>query len=176
MDNKIDLFPLFKTKLSNSFPIASFLIQGFISTFRCDRNEKGVGPLLYICKDIQSRLPLSKSECNIVTLLVEVKSRKREWFLNCSCNRHQICFQTILNTKVVWSTKIVRVWDFDLWFLTIVNWWKNFVIWKIFFFFQLVTNILTAQQALILFWQIAQVTFNTLLYLKLVSHTSLYKL
>ena len=43
----------------------------------------------YICEDIQSKLLISKSKCNIETLSVAVNLRKRKWFLNCSYNPNQ---------------------------------------------------------------------------------------
>ena len=45
--------------------------------------------LLYIYEDIQPKLLISKSKCNIETLSVAVSLRKRKWFLNCSYNHHQ---------------------------------------------------------------------------------------
>ena len=56
---------------------------------RYDRNGKGGGLLLYIREDIQSKLLISKSKCNIETLSVAVNLRKRKWFLNCSYIPHQ---------------------------------------------------------------------------------------
>ena len=50
---------------------------------------KGDGLLLYIREDIQSKLLINKSKCNIETLSVAVNLRKRKWFLNCSYNPNQ---------------------------------------------------------------------------------------
>ena len=86
--NTIDLLLISETKLDDSFPIAQFQMKGFSVPYRYDRNGKGSG-LLYICKDIQSKLLISKSKCNIETLSVAVNLRKGKWFLNCSCNLHQ---------------------------------------------------------------------------------------
>ena len=58
-------------------------------SYRYDRNGKGGRLLLYICEDIQSKLLISKSKCNIETLSVAVNLRKRKWFLNYSNNPHQ---------------------------------------------------------------------------------------
>ena len=64
-------------------------MKGFTVPYRYDRNGKGGGLLLYIREDIQSKLIINKSKCNIETLSVAVNLRKRKWFLNCSNNTHQ---------------------------------------------------------------------------------------
>ena len=64
-------------------------MKGFSVPYRYDRNEKGGGILLYICGDIQSKLLISKSKCNIKTLLVAVNLRKKKWFLDSLYNPHQ---------------------------------------------------------------------------------------
>ena len=64
-------------------------MKGFSVPYRYDRNGKGNGLLLYIREDIQSKLLICKSKCNIETLSVPVNLRKRKCFLNCSYNPHQ---------------------------------------------------------------------------------------
>ena len=88
IDNNMD-FLISETKLDDSFPTVQFQIKCFSVSYRYDRNGKGSGLLLYIRKDIQSKLLISKSKCNIETLSVAVNLRKRKWFLNCSHNPHQ---------------------------------------------------------------------------------------
>ena len=89
IDNNIDLLLISEIKLDDSFPTAQFQMKGFSVPYRYDRNRKGGGLLLYIREDIQSKLLISKSKCNIETLLVTVNLRKRKWFLNCSYNPNQ---------------------------------------------------------------------------------------
>ena len=83
IDNNIDLL------LDDSFPTVQFQMKGFSVPYRYDRNGKCGGLLLYIREDIQPKLLISKSKCNIETLSVVVNLRKRKWFLNCSYNPHQ---------------------------------------------------------------------------------------
>ena len=64
-------------------------MKGFSVPYRYDRNGKGGGLLLYIRGDMQSKLLISKSKCNIESLSVAVNLRKRKWFLNCSYNPPQ---------------------------------------------------------------------------------------
>ena len=78
IDHNIDLLLISETKLDDSFPTAQFQMKGFSVPYRYDRNGKGGGLLLYIREDIQSKLLISKSKCNIETLSVAVNLRKRE--------------------------------------------------------------------------------------------------
>ena len=84
IDNNIDLLLISETKLDDSVPTAHFQMKGFSVPYR-----QGGGLLLYICEDIQSKLLICKSKCNIETLSVAVNLRKRKWFLNCSHNTNQ---------------------------------------------------------------------------------------
>ena len=89
IDNNIELLLISETKLDDSFPTAQFQMKDFSVPYRYDRNGKGGELLLYIREDIQSKLLISKSKCNIETLSVAVNLRQRKWFLNCSYNPHQ---------------------------------------------------------------------------------------
>ena len=51
---EIDILMITETKLDDSFPASQFLIQGFCTPFRLDRNENGGGILLYIRSYIAS--------------------------------------------------------------------------------------------------------------------------
>ena len=83
-DNNINLPLISQTKLDESLPTAQFQMKGFSVPYRYDRNRKGAGLHMYIREDIQSKLLISKSKCNIETLSVAVNLRKRKSFLNCS--------------------------------------------------------------------------------------------
>ena len=50
-----------ETKLDESFPTNQFMINSFSATFRLDRNDNGVGIIIYIREDIPSRLVLTES-------------------------------------------------------------------------------------------------------------------
>ena len=89
IDNNTDLLLISETKLDDSFPTTQFQMEGFIVPYRYDRNGKGGVLLLYIREDIQYKLLISKSKCNIETLSVAVNLRNRKWFLNSSYNPHQ---------------------------------------------------------------------------------------
>ena len=58
VENKIDIFVIAETKIDESFPSNQFLIEGFSTPFRADRNCHGGGLLLYVregilCKTIK---------------------------------------------------------------------------------------------------------------------------
>ena len=52
----IDVLRISKTKIDDSFPLASFLIGGFSKPYRLDRDSSGACILLNIGEDIQSDL------------------------------------------------------------------------------------------------------------------------
>ena len=54
--NNIDILMISETKLDPSFPTGHFHIHGFSKPYRFDRNGNGGGILVYICKDISSKL------------------------------------------------------------------------------------------------------------------------
>ena len=66
--NNIDLLLISVTKLDDSFPIAQFQMKTF--SVSCS--------MTYIREDIQYKLLLSKSKCNIETLSVAANLRKKE--------------------------------------------------------------------------------------------------
>ena len=47
-----------ETKIDASFPIGQFLLNGYSTSFRLDRNAHGGGILLYVREDIPSKLLL----------------------------------------------------------------------------------------------------------------------
>ena len=94
LDKNTDTFLISDTKLDDSFLSAQFKIEGFITPYRYDRNDKGGGFLLYIREDIPSRLLKSKSQCNVKSLSAEINLKKRKWFLNCSYNPQKINFKS----------------------------------------------------------------------------------
>ena len=51
-----DILMVSETKLDDSFPEAQFLVKGFHSPFRFDRNINGGGIMLYVRKDIPTKL------------------------------------------------------------------------------------------------------------------------
>ena len=52
----VDILMISGTKIDNSFPIASFLIDGFTQSYRIDWHSSVGGIMLYVREDIPSSL------------------------------------------------------------------------------------------------------------------------
>ena len=75
-----------ETKLDETFLAAQFSLQGFCDPYRFDRNRNGDGIMLYIRKDIPSRLIEKKLRNNSEYFFVEIILGKKKWLLFCSYN------------------------------------------------------------------------------------------
>ena len=83
--NNVDILLISETKLDSSFPEGQFLIPGYSSPYRLDRNCHGGGIMLYVREDIPSKLLLI-DELPIEKFYVEIKKRKKKWLLCGSYN------------------------------------------------------------------------------------------
>ena len=79
----IDIFMISETKLDGSFPQGQFLIDGFHSPFRFDRNKSGGGILLYVQEVIPTEI-LSHDFPSAESFFVEIILHKKKWLINCS--------------------------------------------------------------------------------------------
>ena len=52
----LDVLFVSETKINDSFPIGNFLIGGFSTLYRLDRNSNGGGLMLFVRGDIPSNL------------------------------------------------------------------------------------------------------------------------
>ena len=85
--DKIDIFLISETKLDSSFPSGQFVIKGYSTPFRLDRNQNGGGLLLYVREDIPCKILKEYTpEKPIENLFVEINLRSRKWLLSCSYN------------------------------------------------------------------------------------------
>ena len=71
-------------KLEESLPIGQFFMNSFSSPFRLDRDRNGAGILLYIRKDIPSKLLAIQNIIEVFFL--EINSHKKKWLISCSYN------------------------------------------------------------------------------------------
>ena len=120
-DNNINLLLISKTKLDHSFPTAQFQMKDFNVPCRCERNRKDSVLLEYIHDNIQCKLLISKSKCNIKTLSVAVNSRERKWFLICSFNplqnvisNHLECLNGLIDEHSSSFDNFIYVGDFNV--------------------------------------------------------------
>ena len=87
----IDVLTISETKVDDSFPIRNFLINSFSTPYRSDRDSKGGGIMLFVRKNIPSKLLAIESK-PIESLYVELNLRK--WLINRSYNPHKNTIST----------------------------------------------------------------------------------
>ena len=78
----IDILVLTETKLDETFPNNQFLIDGFSTPFRFDRNGNGGGVMIYVREDIPCKI-LNKHIApeKFEGIFLEVNLRKRKWLI-----------------------------------------------------------------------------------------------
>ena len=115
----IDIFMISEIKLDDSFPEGQFLIDGFHSPFRFDRNKRGGGIFLYVREDIPTKI-LSHDFPSAESFFVEIILHKKKRLINCSYNPHKnnikYHLETISRTLDTFSTKyenVLLLGDFD---------------------------------------------------------------
>ena len=86
-----------ETKLDESFPIGQFIIEGFGIPYRVDLNGNGGGLILFVRADIPSKL-LTVENSPAEAFFVEIKLRKKKWFLSCSYNPNRENMESQLET------------------------------------------------------------------------------
>ena len=77
-----------ETKLNDSFPEGQFLIKGFYSPFRFDRNRNGGRIMLYVREAIAAR-SLNHDFPSAESFFIEINLYKKKWLVNCSYNPHK---------------------------------------------------------------------------------------
>ena len=75
-----------ETKTDDSFPVANFVIDGFSTPYRSDRDSNGGGIILYVREDIPSNLLATDEKNHIGSFYVELSLRNENWLINCSYN------------------------------------------------------------------------------------------
>ena len=85
----VDIMLISESKIDDSFPTNQFLIPGFSTPYRKDRDGKGGGVLLYVRQDIPSKcLNYSHSHCEKKkeNLFIEINLHKKKWLIGGSYN------------------------------------------------------------------------------------------
>ena len=83
----IDVVLVSETKIDDSFPTGDFLIDGFSTPYRLDRNSNGGGPMLFVREDIPSNTVEAEAK-HIEGFYIKCTLRNDKWLLNCSYNPH----------------------------------------------------------------------------------------
>ena len=82
VSQNFDVLMIAETKIDASFPTGQFIIEGFATPFRLDRNANGGGLLVYVRSDIPShRLNSFKFFDGIECISLEMNLRKKKWVL-----------------------------------------------------------------------------------------------
>ena len=88
--NNIDILIISETKLDDSFPTSEFLISGFSTPFRKDRNSHGGGLIIYIRENIPCKRLKAKVISNTIeSIVIELKLVDTKWFLMGGYNPHR---------------------------------------------------------------------------------------
>ena len=77
IQDNIDMLMISETRKDVSFPIGQFLLNGYSTSFRQDRNAHGGGILLYVREDIPSKLLLVEENL-IEGFFVEINLRNKK--------------------------------------------------------------------------------------------------
>ena len=78
----IDILVIVETKLDVSFPESQFLIEGYSTPYRLDRNRNGGGVMIYVREDIPSKKLMKQNlPDDIEGLFIEINLRKCKWLL-----------------------------------------------------------------------------------------------
>ena len=86
--DNIDVLLVSEIKIDDSFPNGIFLIDGFSTPYRLDRDSDGGGLMLFVREDIPSNLVEAEAK-PIEGFFIELKLRNDKWLLNCSYNPHK---------------------------------------------------------------------------------------
>ena len=86
----IDVLMVSEAKIDDSFPVDNFVIDGFSTPYRSDRDSNGGGIMLYVREDIPSSLLATDEKSHIESFYVELNLRNKKWLINCSYNPNKI--------------------------------------------------------------------------------------
>ena len=86
-----------ETKIDDSFPATQFLVEGFRTPYRLDRNGSAGGILAYTCEDIPSKL-IPTDFSNREGFFLGLNLRKKKWVLRCSYSPHSNFIETHMDS------------------------------------------------------------------------------
>ena len=82
VQGKIDILIISETKIDESFTSNQFMIDGYSTPFREDRNSHGGGVLIYVREDIPfKRIKTDKTSGDIEGIFIELNISNNKWFL-----------------------------------------------------------------------------------------------
>ena len=93
----IDAIMIAETKIDDNFPVDNFVIDGYSTLYRLDRNSNDGGILLYIKEVIPSYLVATEKE-PVESFYVEINLRNKKYLISCSYNPQKIMVSNHLAT------------------------------------------------------------------------------
>ena len=93
----IDAIMIAETKIDDNFPVDNFVIDGYSTLYRLDRNSNDGGILLYIKEVIPSYLVATEKE-PVESFYVELNLRNKNYLISCSYNPQKIMVSNHLAT------------------------------------------------------------------------------
>ena len=94
--SNIDVLMISETKIDESFPTSQFLIDGFSSPDRLDRNSNGGGILVYFKNNIITK-SLKTIKMSIEAIFIEMNLRNKKWLLCFTYNPNKSLLERHLN-------------------------------------------------------------------------------
>ena len=105
--SKLDIFLVSETKIDHSFPNQQFSIDGY-KTYRRDRNNFGLGLLLYLNENILCReLTAEQIDSNFEIVFIEITLRTGKMVGNKPPNQNQEYFKKILVLSSITNLGVV---------------------------------------------------------------------
>ena len=74
----IDVLMVSETKIDYTFPVGNFVIDGFSTPYRLDRDSNGGGIMLHVREDIPSNLLATDEKNHIESFYVELNLRNEK--------------------------------------------------------------------------------------------------
>ena len=118
--DNIDLLLVSERRIDDSFPTENFLIDGFSTPYRLDRNSNDVGHMLFVREDIPSNLVKAEAK-PIEGFYIELNLRNDKWLPNCSYNppknnigNHLKAFSDFLDSHCSTYKKVLNLGDFNV--------------------------------------------------------------
>ena len=82
VEGKFDILLISETKIDASFPLNQFILKGYSTPFRADRNSQGGGLIMYVREDIPCKeLKMSNLPGDFEAMFIELIICRTKWFL-----------------------------------------------------------------------------------------------
>ena len=101
-----------ESNIDNSFPICSFVIDGYSTLYRSGRNSNDGGILLYIKEDISSYL-IATEKAPVESFYVKLNLHNEKYLINCFYN-HLATLEKFLDLHSSKYENVLILEDFNL--------------------------------------------------------------